>query len=74
MLFKEIVDARSDGRTTDAGHWRITKAHLSTSCSGELKSENNEWENETFLMKEYFKSIENWKYSDNAVVFLCYEC
>ena len=43
MLFKEIVDwrthARTDGRrTTDAGHWRITKAHLSTSCSGELKS------------------------------------
>jgi len=38
------------------------------------KSENNEWENETFSMKEYFKSIENWKYSDNAVAFLCYEC
>jgi len=46
MLFKEIVDGRTDGRThartdgrrtTDAGHWRITKAHLSTSCSGELK-------------------------------------
>jgi len=42
MLFKEIVDARTHGRTdgrrtTDAGHWRITKAHLSTSCSGELK-------------------------------------
>ena len=37
MLFKEIVDGRTHGRTTDAGHWRITKAHLSTSCSGELK-------------------------------------
>jgi len=40
MLFKEIVDARTDarthGRTTDAEHWRITKAHLSTLCSGEL--------------------------------------
>jgi len=24
-------------------------------------------------MKEYFQSIENWKYSDNAVAFLCYE-
>jgi len=40
MLFKEIVDARTDART-DAGHWRITKAHLSTSCSGELKSKHN---------------------------------
>ena len=47
MLYKEIVDARTDARTdgrrtTDAGHWRITKAHLSTSCSGELKTNQTE--------------------------------
>ena len=42
-LKKLLTDGRTHGRTdgrrtTDAGHWRITKAHLSTSCSGELKS------------------------------------
>jgi len=37
-LKKLLTHARTHGRTTDAGHWRITKAHLSTSCSGELKS------------------------------------
>jgi len=37
-LKKLLTDARTDARTTDAGHWRITKAYLSTSCSGELKS------------------------------------
>jgi len=35
-LKKLLTDARTDARTDD-GHWRITKAHLSTSCSGELK-------------------------------------
>jgi len=47
MSFKEIVDARThartDGRTTDAGHWRITKAHLSTLCSGELKKPEEQY-------------------------------
>jgi len=28
MLLKEIVDARTDGRTMDDGQWAITKAHL----------------------------------------------
>jgi len=41
-LKKLLTHARTDGRTTDAGHWRITKAHLSTSCSGELKKQS-EW-------------------------------
>jgi len=41
-LKKLLTDGRTHGRmdgrrTTDAGHWWITKAHLSTSCSGELK-------------------------------------
>ena len=34
MLFKEIVDARTDGRRTMKDH----KSSLSTLCSGELKS------------------------------------
>ena len=38
LLTDARTDARSHGRTPDAGHWRITKAHLSTLCSGELKS------------------------------------
>ena len=44
MLFKEIVDARTDGRThgrtTDNGRRTLKdhKSSLSTSCSGELKS------------------------------------
>ena len=42
MLFKEIVDARTDGRTharTDDGRRTLKdhKSSLSTSCSGELK-------------------------------------
>ena len=36
-LKKLLMHGRTQGRTTDAGHWRITKVHLSTSCSGELK-------------------------------------
>jgi len=28
MLFKEIVDAQTDGRTMDDGQWAITKAHI----------------------------------------------
>jgi len=42
MLFKEIVDGRTDGRTDDGR--RILKDHkssLSTSCSGELKRQIN---------------------------------
>ena len=35
MLFKEIVDARTDARTTDNGPSQ--KLTLSTLCSGELK-------------------------------------
>ena len=44
MLFKEIVDgrtdARTDARTTDDGRRTLKdhKSSLSTSCSGELKS------------------------------------
>jgi len=41
-LKKLLTHARTHGRTTDAGHWRITKAHLSTSCSGELKINTTE--------------------------------
>jgi len=44
MLFKEIVDGRTDGRTdqgrtTDDGRRTLKdhKSSLSTSCSGELK-------------------------------------
>ena len=37
MLFEEIVDTRAHGRTMDDGQWAITKAHLGTLCSGELK-------------------------------------
>jgi len=38
-LFKEIVDARTDARTTDDGRRTLKdhKSSLSTSCSGELK-------------------------------------
>jgi len=44
MLFKEIVDGRTDarshGRTTDDGRRTLKdhKSSLSTSCSGELKN------------------------------------
>ena len=63
MLFKEIVDARTHGRrTTDAGHWRITKAHLSTSCSGELKIE-------TVLHKT---CNDAWLLYNNSVSFLIF--
>jgi len=39
MLFKEIVDGRTNGRTTDNGRRTLKdhKSSLSTSCSGELK-------------------------------------
>jgi len=42
MLFKEIVDGRTDGRTsarTDDGRRALKdhKSSLSTSCSGELR-------------------------------------
>jgi len=48
MLFKEIVDARTDartdGRTTNDGRRTLKdhKSSLSTSCSGELKRKNCE--------------------------------
>jgi len=40
-LFKEIVDARTDARTTDDGRRTLKdhKSSLSTSCSGELKKD-----------------------------------
>jgi len=39
MLFKEIVDGRTHGRTDDRrGTLKDHKSSLSTSCSGELKS------------------------------------
>ena len=43
-LKKLLTDGRTDARTDD-GHWRITKAHLSTLCSGELtkSSKVNNW-------------------------------
>jgi len=38
MLFKEIVDARTDARTHDGRQTlKDHKSSLSTSCSGELK-------------------------------------
>ena len=40
-LKKLLTDARTDARTPDARHWTITKAHLSTLCSGELKNQLN---------------------------------
>ena len=41
MLFKDIVDGRTDARTTDDGHRTLKdhKSSLSTSCSGELIKE-----------------------------------
>jgi len=39
MLFKEIVDARTDARTDDGRQTlKDHKSSLSTSCSGELKN------------------------------------
>jgi len=37
MLFKEIVDARTDARTDGRRALKDHKSSLSTSCSGELK-------------------------------------
>jgi len=41
MLFKEIVDGRTHGRTADGGRRTLKdhKSSLSTSCSGELKND-----------------------------------
>ena len=61
-LKKLLTDARTDGRTTDAGHWRITKAHLSTSCSGELK-------NYSYMYKNSFKMIKEWYLLSFDIIF-----
>jgi len=44
MLFKEIVDGRTHGRTDDGRRTlKDHKSSLSTSCSGELKTKRMDW-------------------------------
>jgi len=71
MLFKEIVDARTDGRTdgrTHDGQWAITKAHLEHKVLRwaknitflQFESEHLYDNTNIFLKNEYFEHLKKY--------------